>query len=425
MKRRISNVVVITMTGLFAFMVFSEETNINVRPDSADFCYRVGDKAVVEVSSADVKGNVEIWVDDGWTNVVWRRTVDFAKEPIVTVEGITRGTPGVLRLHVCPKGHGEKVDRLLFDWRSIKPLTPCPDDFEAYWKNELARLEREIPIAVDKELVPHLSGKNRNVYSVSFATFNGGRVHGLLSVPKGAGPFPVCVNVPGAGAGPVSISSDQAREGWIALMLDIHGYPVCRTKEEQRVRHEAWLEDIRLRGGEKTYQRYGFGLGRDKPIYHDLLLGMVRAIDWLAKEPYADASRFIYSGGSQGGGFGIYLTAMWGRFEKSLILFPNMCDMLAYKFGRQPGSEHIMDQTPVHRLAAESTGPYYDACNFALMIRTPVRMIHGLSDTNCHTEGGIAAFNSMPSKDKAIKLVPRLGHNGRNKFGFDEWVFGL
>ena len=115
--------------------------------------------------------------------------------------------------------------------------------------------------------------------------------------------------------------------------MNMHCFPVGRDKKEQKERFDAWLSDLWARGGEPKYQRFGFAAGRDKPIYHDVVTGMVRALDWLADEPYADASRFVYCGCSQGGGFGIYLTSLWGRFRKSLILCPNMCDMLAYKAG--------------------------------------------------------------------------------------------
>ena len=66
---------------------------------------------------------------------------------------------------------------------------------------------------------------------------------------------------------------------------------------------------------------------------------------------------------------------------------------------------------------------YYDACNFARLIRTPMRMIHGLSDDNCNTEGGIAAFNALASKDKKLMLVPGLGHRRPKDATFERWLF--
>ena len=401
-------------------------SQFSVQTDSPNGCYAVGATATVEVVVKEVsrkpKGPLEAWVDDGWTNVVWRRSVDMSTEPAFKFT-LTRATPGTLRIHLRGDGMREKLDRVVFGVDEIRPLTPFPDDFESYWKGERARLEREVPVNLEKVPAPDLDTPGRDVFRISAATFGGGRVYGILSVPKGEGPFPVCVTVPGAGAG--QITPSHARAGWISLMINIHGFPLGKTKEEQKERFEAWRAALARESGEATYQRFGFAAGRDKPIYHDSILGMTRILDWLAKEPYADASRFVYLGGSQGGGYGIYLTSLWGRFAKSLIFYPNMCDMLAYRAGREPGSEHIFYQTPEHRPAAEQTAPYYDACNFARLIRTPIRMIHGLSDDNCNTEGGIAAFNALASKDKSLLLLPGVGHTWQKDTDFERWLFSF
>ena len=398
--------------------------HFSVQTDATNGCYAVSATATVEVGIKEKgrrpKGPVEAWADDGWTNVVWRRTVDMAQEPTFKFT-LTRATPGTLRIHLRGDGMREKLDRVVFGVGDIRPLTPFPDDFKSYWKGERERLEREVPAAVEKTPAPDLSRPDRTVFRVSVATFGGGRIYGILAVPKGDGPFPVCVRVPGAGAG--QIAPPPLRPGWISLTINVHGFPIGKTKEEQKARFEAWCDALANESGEPRYQRFGFAAGRDKPFYHNTILGMVRMLDWLAKEPYADASRFVYLGGSQGGGFGLYLTSVWGRFAKSLIFFPNMCDMLAYREGRQPGSEHILNQTPEHRPAAEQTGPYYDACNFARLIHTPVRMIHGLSDDNCNTEGGIAAFNVLASKDKKLMLIPGLGHRWLKDTKYERWLF--
>ena len=130
--------------------------------DGGGFCRKVGETVAV---SARVKGKdgdavnsgiVEAWVEDGWTNVVWRRSVDLAKEPVVKMS-LSRSTPGTLRIHLRMPGVREKMDRVVFGVDEIKPLTPCPEDFESYWRGELAKLKREVPIDVEKTLAPDLS----------------------------------------------------------------------------------------------------------------------------------------------------------------------------------------------------------------------------------------------------------------------------
>ena len=402
------------------------------RFDAKSNTYQVDGTAKVEAFVADRRGTlatngvVEVWVDDGWTNVVWRRTVDLAKEPRIKME-FTRATPGSLRIYMKGKNIPvrQRMDRMIFGVERIEPFTPCPPDFEAYWRGELARLEREVPIAAEKTPAPKFDTEDHKAYYVSFATFGGGRIYGLLLVPNGDGRFPAMVNVPGAGPGTNTIfpsARQLVRKGWITLLMNVHGIPLTGTNAEYHARFKKWFADYATKAGEPRYQYVGYAESREAPFYHRTILGMTRAIDWLAKEPYANPSRFVYYGCSQGGGFGLYLTAMWGRFAKSLILCPNKCDMLAYRAGRQPGSSHIMNQKPENIAAAEKNAPYHDNCNFARMIHTPVRMVYGTADDDCQTVGGIAAFNRIASKDKQLRLLSGKGH-GWFTGGFDKWLF--
>ncbi len=393
--------------------------------------FAVGERATVEVSAVERaggrplrRGTLRVWADDGWTNVVLRRTIDLSKEPTAKIE-LTRSTPGSIRLHVGGSGIRERMDRLIFGVDAIRPLTPCPDDFEAYWRGEQARLEREVPIAAEKTPAPNLDTKDHTAYYVSFATFRGGRVYGLLYVPRGEGRFPVIVNVPGAGPGTRSVFPSRKqllRKGWATLLMNVHGIPINGTDAEYHARYKKWFADYATKAGEPRYQYVGYSESREAPFYHRMILGMTRAIDWLAKEPYADPERFVYYGCSQGGGFGLYLTAMWGRFAKSLVLCPNKCDMLAYREGREPGSSHIMNQKPENRARAEKIAPYHDNCNFARMIKTPIGMMYGTADDNCQTIGGIAAFNMIPAKDKRLRLISGAGH-GWHVTDLEKWLF--
>jgi cephalosporin-C deacetylase-like acetyl esterase len=168
----------------------------------------------------------------------------------------------------------------------------------------------------------------------------------------------------------------------------------------------------------------GYAQSREAPFYHRAILGMTRAIDWLASEPYADPARFVYYGCSQGGGYGLYLTAMWGRFARTAALCPNKCDMLAFLHGREPGSSHIKNQRPENVEAACRNAVYHDNCNFARMIRTPVWIMYGTADDNCQTVGGIAAFNVLASGEKRLSLLPATGHGWHRPAGLEKWLFG-
>ena len=194
------------------------------RSDSSNNTYAVGAKGIVEASVTDQSGNVltngivEIWADDGWTNVLWRTTLDLAKTPTAKKE-FSRKTPGSIRFHAKGLNFARyhDIDRIIFGVDDIKPLTPFPDDFEEYWRSEQNRLAREVPFDVEKTPARKLSTKDSTVYRVSFPTFNGKRIYGLLSVPKGGGRHPAIINVPGAGPGWYALRSEITRKGWITL----------------------------------------------------------------------------------------------------------------------------------------------------------------------------------------------------------------
>lgn len=398
--------------------------------DSKSHLYKPGDRAVVEAMFADKAGNalkqgvVELWADDGWTNRVWTRTIDLAKDSQPVRMELSRSTPGSLRIHAKGASIRERMDRILFGVDEIMPLTPCPDGFEEYWRGEQRRLEREVPIDARKEPAPDISTSDHDVFRVSFATFGGSRIYGLLAVPKGGGRFPAIVNVPGAGIGHCRFNKEIVRKGWITLMMNVHGFPMGATASEQKRNYDEWFKSYAEAAGEPLYQYVGYSVSRETPLYHRAMLGMARAIDYLAAEPYVDPTRFVYYGCSQGGGFGMYLTALWGKFAKSVFLCPNKCDMCAFVHGREPGSSHIKNQKPENVAAALEVAPWHDNCNFARMIKTPVGMMYGTADDNCQTVGGIAAFNCIASKDKRLRLLPGRGH-GWHKADLERWLFNL
>ena len=106
--------------------------------DSKSHLYKPGDRAVVEAMFADKAGNalkqgvVELWADDGWTNRVWTRTIDLAKDSQPVRMELSRSTPGSLRIHAKGASIRERMDRILFGVDEIMPLTPCPGGIAAF-----------------------------------------------------------------------------------------------------------------------------------------------------------------------------------------------------------------------------------------------------------------------------------------------------
>ena len=412
--------------GVAVAMQAGAATSPAIRADAASAVYPCGAVASVGVSFAGgpSSGVAEAWADDGWTNVLWRATADLSKERTLRAE-LTRATPGTVRIHAKAPRMAEALDRVVFGLDDIKPLTPCPEGFDDYWRGEREHLDREVPLDARMERAPDLDTPDHELHRISFATFNGRRVYGFLALPRGAAAFarfPFVVNVPGAGPGLHTVEKRILRKGWGGVTLNLHCFPPGRDAASQKAAYGRWFEEYAKAKGEPRYQYVGYSESREAPIYHDAYLGMVRALDWLAQRPFADPGRIVYYGCSQGGGSGIYLAGLWGRFSKVLFLCPNKCDMLSYLKGRVPGTSHIFNQKPENRARAEEVAPWHDACNFARQISCPVRMVHGLSDDNCNPEGAIAAFNVMPSAEKKLILLPGRKH-GWIPAGQDKWLF--
>ena len=363
-------------------------------------------------------GTVEVWLDDYGTNVCLRRTVDPAKEnPIILRGKLNR--PGFLRAvamnpSIKPTflslGKGNACYGVGYEPTGIVQGMPRPKDFDAYWQGERARLAREVPLDVRREEVKDFTRKNFRCWKVSFATFNGKRVWGFLTMPEGVkGKLPLRVNVPGAG--PASIAKTAAaKTNAVCLTLNVHPYEPAETMEGQKMLYEAQDHEKKAKYG-TTYAGSGVGVSREECFFHDPILGMDRAVDWAASLPEVDRSRVWYWGGSQGGGFGMYLMGLNKSFTRGYVWICALADHGGGTVGRIPGWPRMVESNRKNRTTAEYVSSYFDACNFAARIRIPVRMSAGLSDCCCPPPTVYAAYNALGSADKAIVPCPGVGHS--------------
>ena len=65
---------------------------------------------------------------------------------------------------------------------------------------------------------------------ISFAGPDGGRVYAWLAKPKGPGPFPAMLVLPGAGFAARPRPLEHARHGYLAIDIQIHGQDVDLPK---------------------------------------------------------------------------------------------------------------------------------------------------------------------------------------------------
>ena len=395
-----------------------------ITADRANCRYAPGEEATFTVKcrlgkDGGAGGEVEVWLDDFGTGVQLKRKVDPAKENPIVVRG-KLDRPGFLRvvarnLGVEPtlfgEGKGSAVYSVGYAPERIVQAVPRPADFVSYWRGEQARLEREVPLDPKVEKVGARSKGAFNFYLISFATFHGKRVYGALTEPKAPGKYPFLLTVPGAGPS-WAIDAMPAESGMIRAVINIHPEPVPANRKAAMKSYP---------GGE--YPIDGILASREDAFYHDIWLGIDRAVTYLVKRDNVDRSRVLYSGGSQGGGSGLALMALNGAFTRGVVREPALTDVNGCEVGRISGWPRFLERTGMAD-AARKNAPYFDGVNFASMITIPVRVSAGLADTTCPPTAVYSAYNALASKDKAIFESPGVGHTTPRQTAkrVDKWL---
>jgi len=306
----------------------------------------------------------------------------------------------------------------------IRKASPSPADFDAYWAGERARLKKEVPIDAQVTPVPERSNDRWDYYRISFATF-GRRVHGYMSVPKdkSKAPYPADVQVAAAGFG--DWTNDMGgHPSRIKAFFSVYPFEPDWKWEKKGLKRR--YDEMNATYAKKAglglrYCQYGIDRSREEYFFHPVILGIDRAVDWLAARPDVDAKDFTYSGTSQGGGFGFYLLGLNRRFTKGVMFVPAITDTMGYLARRQSGWPLLTEAyagDAERFAAAERNAPYFDAANFASRIRCPVRVAVGFADTTCAPCAVYAAYNEIPVKDKAIVHGIGMGHGVRG------WIYG-
>ncbi len=396
--------------------------------DKPDGVYALGEKATITV---EVRGEKGAPPTDG--KVKWRLnnfgdatieegTFDLSKgSNTFTVSG-TMKEPGFMRLDVSEltaKGHskGTKYFGVAYDPYHIKPGAECPADFNDFWTAAVKKFDETVTAPIKMTKVEDDNSKLRNLYELEIPTVEGRTLWGYLSEPKdlSKGPFPVIMGVPGAGPSTWGVGGDDKT---IRMTVPVHYYKPLRGEEKhskrndayQKEEDEAWAKRYPVK--HVRYTQVGIASSREEYYYYGVLLGINRAVNWLAARPEVDKKRFRYSGGSQGGGFGLWLCGLNKNFTRALVYVPALTDLLGFRQGnRESGWPRLIEgQLDENKAAAEKNAPYFCGVNFARNITIPIRVEVGSADTVCPPMAGFSAFNVMPSKDKEIYIGLGQGH---------------
>ena len=413
---------------LFASIMLScamafAQSRFTVTTDHPDALYRCGEETVFTVTALDkdnqpvMEGTVTAILDNFGPKRFTTRKINLAEGNPFQMKG-TLTEPGFLRLRVNGDHFKEVVWGTGYEPLRIVQGEPCPADFDAFWANAMKRAEETVPLDPHMAPVPERSTDAFTFYRVSFATLNDRRIYGYMTVPKDSAkaPYPVQVTVPGAGCGnwanQVSGSPDR-----IILFLTVMTFEPDYDQNKVQPLFKEMVKSLETRYQAVGYPSSGIAESRESYFYYPVILGINRAVNWVAARPDVDLKRFTYTGTSQGGGFGLILCGLNKHFTKGAIFVPAITDLLGDRAGRQPGWPQIIrNQAEQNRAAAGKNAPYFDGANFAARITIPVRVVVGFADMTCAPCAVYAGYTAIPSNDKQIVHGIGMGHSVRGEF---------
>ena len=383
--------------------------DFKIENDHTNLIYAVGEEAVFKVTALSeglvlTSGTVEMCLDNFGPSVLASNCVDLAKgNPFVVKGRLTE--PGFLRLTLSAAGTKPKVWGVGYEPEKLEKGSPSPEDFDAFWADARAKLAKEVPLDARMTKVAERSTADFDFYRISFATY-GRRVYGYMSVPtnKTKAPYPVEVQVSAAGFGDWTNEMSGDRNV-IKAFFAVYSWAQhwdWRTLGLQAA-YDYMNAAYKEKYGCEVYCTAGLAVSREEYFFYPVLLGIDRAVDWLAARPDVDRTRFWYQGTSQGGGFGFYLAGLNRAFTRAAFYVPAITDTMGYLKGRQSGwPQPVESHLEADRAAVEKNAPYFDGANFAARITCPVRVAVGFADTTCAPCAVYSAYNAIPVADKAI-----------------------
>jgi len=365
MRKLLTLLLVVMISLQMSAQIRGNNITVTVQPDHQDWTYKTGEKATFTVNvlkSGTLLDNVSIDYAAGPEMYQDVKKSVVLKDGTLKLSGVMK-QPGFYRVDVTAHVDGKDYKGACgaaFSPEQLQPSTVMPQDFSDFWQNAIKEA-RYTDLDPTKRLLPERCTKDVNVYEVSFQNMNwGNRTYGILCVPVKEGKYPALLRVPGAGVRPYGGDVWTASQGAITLEIGIHGVPVTM---------EQTVYDNLNNGALKGYWEFGMD-NRDKSYYKHVILGCIRALDYIEQYTPWNGKECGVTGSSQGG----FLTLATAGLDKRITFYAPvhaaLCDHTNSLRGVACGWPHYFygsQGTGVGNQKIE-TSRYYDGVNFARLI---------------------------------------------------------
>lgn len=387
-------------------------------PNHADWLYKTGEKAKVEVTLCryGIPQNVEVSYEIGQDMLPATSSGKVTlKNGRATIDMGTMKKPGFLDLRLKAVIDGKTFEhhvKVGFSPEQLKPYTKNPTDFDAFWKANLEEA-RKTPVSVSCEPAPEYSTDKVEASLVKIRTDRRHSVYAYLLKPKKQGRYPVVLTPPGAGIKTIkNVSTDYAEQGMIRLMMEIHGISPKLTDDQFKDISNAF-------SGENGYLENGLD-NRDNYYMKHVYVACVRALDYLCSLPEWDGKNVFVQGGSQGGALSLITAGLDPRVTACVANHPALSDMAGYaEKGRTGGYPHFNRENQMLTPEKINTLQYYDVVNFARRISCPVYLTWGYNDNVCPPTTSYIVWNLITAPKESL-ITPINEHWTTNNTNYSQ-----
>jgi cephalosporin-C deacetylase-like acetyl esterase len=396
-------------------------------PDHADWLYKKGEKARVEVQlykyGVPVDAVVKYEIADDMLPSDHKGEARL-KGGRASIDIGTRTTPGFRDLRLTANVDGKTYRHHIkvgFSVDEILPYTKEPADFLDFWNKNIEDM-RAFPLTYTKTKAEEYCTDKVDCYLLKI-TLNKQKqaVYAYLFYPKGAQKrqCPVVLCPPGAGIKTIKEPLRHkyyAENGCIRMEMEIHGLNPTLPKET--------FDDMTkaFNGRDNGYLFNGLE-DPDRYYMKRVYLALIRCLDLLTSLPEWDGRNVIVQGGSQGGALSMVAAALDSRVTQCIVNHPALSDMAAYSAGRTGGYPHFNRVEGMFNDKTLRTMAYYDVVNFARHITCDTYMTWGYNDDTCPPTTSYAVWNTLTCPKEAL-LTPVNEHwtSDETEYRQMEWM---
>lgn len=397
-----------------------DHTLLRGRCDKAPTSYRVGEAIVFTLefenppSEAACEGYEVRWTrkgDDGVTEEGSAPALSVLRQPL-TVQ-TTLACPGFVSLVAMLHGPDGRpvsqptksgqwwVPNLAFDGGAgaevevLRP-EPIPEDFDAYWERQKARMA-EVPVRAECEEIPTTTEGVR-LFQISIDCPGPRPVTGFFSLPAELPegktlPAEVCFQGYGTY---IPVAPETLPRDMIRLEINAHGLEIGRDAE---------FYNQTFMGLYSNGYSYAFNPAEnenpDTAYFNGMALRVMRALQYVKTRPEWNGRDLVAVGGSQGGLQTIWAASLDADVMEARSEIPWCCDLAGITTTRMASPWHIPYVRGID---------YFDPVHHAHRVQCPVHIPRaGLGDYTCPPSGIAILYNLLPGP-KSIRWVQGSTH---------------